>query len=230
MSTTVATSNEWMQFYEQTVDELSASSLGFSDATVVATSVFSKSNLSPRSSSLHSASYRLTPKGSSPKPIRKRSRASKKTPTTLLNANASNFRALVQQFTGCPSTPLSLGNGRGPINLNFTLGSERNQSSSATSLMSASGNDYYYHQQSDQEQLRQQENASHRQHQHLYQEKQHAVSFDDVHQDAFFSSSSVRFNADQILDGFELDHISLPALNRDIPYSNENANDGNYFL
>ncbi|XWS62337.1 hypothetical protein CRYUN_Cryun06bG0002500 [Craigia yunnanensis] len=229
MSTTVATSNEWMHFYEQTVDELSASSLGFSDATIVATSVSSGSNLSPSTSSLHSASDQLTPKGSSSKPIRRRSRASKKTPTTLLNANVINFRALVQQFTGCPSTPLSIGNRRGPINLNFALGSERNESGIATSIMSASGNDYFY-QQSHEEQLRQQENASHQQHQHLYQEQQRAVSFDNVHHDAFFSSYSRRANADQILDGFDLDNISLQELNRDLPYSNETANDSNYFL
>ncbi|KAK6254226.1 hypothetical protein QUC31_015946 [Theobroma cacao] len=219
-STTAATSNEWMQFYEQTADELSASSLAFSDATAVATSGSSESNLSP--SSLHSASDQLTPMGSSSKPIRRRSRASKKTPTTLLNANTSNFRALVQQFTGCPSAPLSQGSRRGPINLNFAVGSERNQRGIATSIMSASGNDYNYYQQSHQEQLRQQ----------LYQEQQQAVSFDNVQHDAFFPSSSSRANADQIPDGFDLDNISLQALTRDVPYSsgNANANDSNYFL
>ncbi|KAE8679716.1 Choline-phosphate cytidylyltransferase B [Hibiscus syriacus] len=37
------------------------------------------------------------------KPARKRSRASRRTPTTLLNTDTTNFRAMVQQFTGCPS-------------------------------------------------------------------------------------------------------------------------------
>uniref|UniRef100_A0A7N0UCU5 VQ domain-containing protein n=1 Tax=Kalanchoe fedtschenkoi TaxID=63787 RepID=A0A7N0UCU5_KALFE len=37
------------------------------------------------------------------KPARKRSRASRRTPTTLLSTNTSNFRAMVQQFTGGPS-------------------------------------------------------------------------------------------------------------------------------
>lgn len=56
------------------------------------------------------------------KPIRRRSRASKKTPTTLLNANAKNFRALVQKFTGCPNNSnISLANQKGPVNLNFGL-------------------------------------------------------------------------------------------------------------
>ncbi|KAK7319243.1 hypothetical protein RJT34_03961 [Clitoria ternatea] len=54
------------------------------------------------------------------KPIRRRSRASKRTPTTLLKANTSNFRTLVQQFTGCPTnTPPPLAIHKGPITLNF---------------------------------------------------------------------------------------------------------------
>ncbi|KAE9594284.1 hypothetical protein Lal_00001214 [Lupinus albus] len=68
-----------------------------------------------------------TPKGHNnnvSKPIRRRSRASKRTPTTLLNANTTNFRALVQQFTGCPSTTTmsSLIVHKGPITLNFKNG------------------------------------------------------------------------------------------------------------
>ncbi|GER33158.1 gamma-aminobutyric acid receptor subunit alpha-2 [Striga asiatica] len=61
----------------------------------------------------HSA---LSPKASIGKPGQRRSRASKRAPTTLLNANANNFRALVQKFTGCQSES---GNYKGPINLNF---------------------------------------------------------------------------------------------------------------
>ncbi|KAI9122565.1 hypothetical protein K1719_006405 [Acacia pycnantha] len=54
---------------------------------------------------------------------KRRSRASKTTPVTKLSANASNFRALVQQFTGCPTTPLSIGDPfKGPITLNFQRG------------------------------------------------------------------------------------------------------------
>ncbi|PHU25634.1 VQ motif-containing protein 22 [Capsicum chinense] len=67
-------------------------------------------------------SHELSPKnGSIKKPIRRRSRASKKTPTTHLNADASNFRALVQQFTGCHTANTFLGAHKGPINLNFGL-------------------------------------------------------------------------------------------------------------
>jgi hypothetical protein len=39
------------------------------------------------------------------KPARRRSRASRRAPVTLLNTDTSNFRAMVQQFTGIPSGP-----------------------------------------------------------------------------------------------------------------------------
>lgn len=38
---------------------------------------------------------------------RRRSRASRRAPVTLLNTDTSNFRAMVQQFTGIPSGPYS---------------------------------------------------------------------------------------------------------------------------
>ncbi|KAL1537553.1 hypothetical protein AAHA92_30052 [Salvia divinorum] len=48
-----------------------------------------------------------------------RPRSSKKAPTTLLAVDASNFRALVQQFTGFHSGGPLLRAYKGPINLNF---------------------------------------------------------------------------------------------------------------
>uniref|UniRef100_A0A3Q7EX01 VQ domain-containing protein n=1 Tax=Solanum lycopersicum TaxID=4081 RepID=A0A3Q7EX01_SOLLC len=63
-------------------------------------------------------------KSASSKPVRRRSRASKKTPTTLVNASISNFRAVVQQYTGCHTCPIN--NQKGPINLSF--GSQENSS------------------------------------------------------------------------------------------------------
>lgn len=65
------------------------------------------SNLSPDNSKTSSTS----------KPVRRRSRASKKTPTTLVNASISDFRAVVQQYTGCHTSPIN--NQKGPINLSF---------------------------------------------------------------------------------------------------------------
>ncbi|KAL1538478.1 hypothetical protein AAHA92_27222 [Salvia divinorum] len=60
------------------------------------------------------------PKGGVGKPaVKRRSRSSKKAPTTLLTADAKNFRALVQQFTGRHSGSPLLRAYKGPINLNF---------------------------------------------------------------------------------------------------------------
>ncbi|XP_062178440.1 uncharacterized protein LOC133883218 [Phragmites australis] len=39
------------------------------------------------------------------KPARRRPRASRRAPVTLLNTDTSNFRAMVQQFTGIPAPP-----------------------------------------------------------------------------------------------------------------------------
>ncbi|KAF8691204.1 hypothetical protein HU200_040324 [Digitaria exilis] len=39
------------------------------------------------------------------KPARRRSRASRRAPVTMLSTDTSNFRAMVQQFTGIPSGP-----------------------------------------------------------------------------------------------------------------------------
>ncbi|KAJ1393107.1 hypothetical protein SESBI_35285 [Sesbania bispinosa] len=142
--TMTATTNQWMQFYQQPLMDVHALPLpteGSSDATVMTTSLTSPtiipSVMSPNSS--YTSSGQLTPKGNVSKPIRRRSRASKRTPTTLLNANTTNFRALVQQFTGCPSTTMSsssLGVHKGPITLNFQQGSRQQIHLNTNKIMS----------------------------------------------------------------------------------------------
>ncbi|XP_066325087.1 calmodulin-binding protein 25-like [Miscanthus floridulus] len=47
------------------------------------------------------------------KPARRRSRASRRAPVTLLNTDTTNFRAMVQQFTGIPAGPYGPGGGAG---------------------------------------------------------------------------------------------------------------------
>ncbi|XP_021901566.1 VQ motif-containing protein 22 [Carica papaya] len=71
---------------------------------------------------------------------RSRSRVSKKTPTTLLNADATNFRALVQHFTGCPVHRRT-----GPVNLSFGSAAPLSSSSSSSSSMAAATS-YHQHQ------------------------------------------------------------------------------------
>ncbi|KAG6488561.1 VQ motif-containing protein 22-like [Zingiber officinale] len=43
--------------------------------------------------------------------VRRRTRASRRAPTTMFDTDAANFRAMVQQFTGLPSVPYATGGG-----------------------------------------------------------------------------------------------------------------------
>lgn len=61
--------------------------------------------------------------------IRKRCRASKHTPSTFLIAKPCDFRALVQQLTGCQSADSSY---KGPINLNFGAAEEHHDDHTTT--------------------------------------------------------------------------------------------------
>ncbi|XP_047178633.1 VQ motif-containing protein 22 [Vigna umbellata] len=116
--------DQGMQFDEQfVVDDLDPFIEGFMDSSICMSS--SKSN-SSHNNNRTSGGHNLTPKGCAFKAVRRRSRASKTTPVTLLKANTSNFRALVQQFTGCSTTTtMSLAIHKGPITLNFQQGSKQ---------------------------------------------------------------------------------------------------------
>ncbi|KAI3712633.1 hypothetical protein L1987_71193 [Smallanthus sonchifolius] len=72
-----------------------------------------------------------------PKPIRRRSRASRRTPVTVLNASPTDFRALVQRFTGCDSKDnmapaLAVNFPKGPVNIDFTRNDATESSSRYT--------------------------------------------------------------------------------------------------
>ncbi|GLT98855.1 hypothetical protein SLE2022_163310 [Rubroshorea leprosula] len=95
--------------YQQTTDQ-GSSSFGVSE---VSTSFTSRS----------SSSSSLAPNACiSKQAMKKRLRASKKTTTIHLTANPTNFRELVQQFTGCSKTSISFKAAKGPININFAFG------------------------------------------------------------------------------------------------------------
>ncbi|KAK7320238.1 hypothetical protein VNO77_29543 [Canavalia gladiata] len=96
---TMSAPNDWLHFYQQQVLPSSVS-----DATTVTTTA---------------TPTQLSPEGRVSKPIRRRSRASRRTPTTLLNTDTTNFRAMVQQFTGGPIAP----SGSALPNLGFGFGS-----------------------------------------------------------------------------------------------------------
>ncbi|KAJ9707887.1 hypothetical protein PVL29_000119 [Vitis rotundifolia] len=102
---------EWLQFVEEVQLSSPATSSGGGGG----------GKLSPA----NSTDQLLSPKGCISKPVRRRSRAPRRTPATLLTANTANFRALVQQFTGRPTTPFSSRSQRGPLTLNFQLGTQQ---------------------------------------------------------------------------------------------------------
>uniref|UniRef100_A0A7N0ULX4 VQ domain-containing protein n=1 Tax=Kalanchoe fedtschenkoi TaxID=63787 RepID=A0A7N0ULX4_KALFE len=54
-----------------------------------------------------SSGSKETGSGSSGRVVKKRTRASRKTPTTVLTTDAANFRAMVQEFTGIPTPPFA---------------------------------------------------------------------------------------------------------------------------
>ncbi|EFH46520.1 hypothetical protein ARALYDRAFT_493376, partial [Arabidopsis lyrata subsp. lyrata] len=78
--------NDWSHFYNNQTFFTTATST----VTTTTTTTSADSPLNPES-------RRVT------KPTRRRSRASRRTPTTLFNTDTANFRAMVQQFTGGPS-------------------------------------------------------------------------------------------------------------------------------
>lgn len=143
-----ATTDQWMQFYQQPLMDGMAPIEGLSDATVVTTTsptMSSEGMLSPSNS--YTTHGQLTPKGNAFKPIKKRSRASKRTPTTLLNANTNNFRELVQQFTGRASTAMSpFAVHKGPITLNFQQGIRQQIRHDTSGTTSPFGTRTYYNQ------------------------------------------------------------------------------------
>ncbi|XP_009622209.1 uncharacterized protein [Nicotiana tomentosiformis] len=137
MDNTIPTSptNQWMDigmpYYQQTDFGIANPyDQRFSDSTIITTGTTQNtidqhqysSTLSPENSSQIAGNddiHELSPKTSKGKPIRRRSRASKKTPTTLVNTSITNFRAAVQQYTGCDHTSPIFKNQKGPINLSF---------------------------------------------------------------------------------------------------------------
>ncbi|OMO60751.1 hypothetical protein COLO4_33765 [Corchorus olitorius] len=97
--------NDWAQFYHQQnlsggQDQVSNRSVlfgdqGSADATAVSTTTINSSGAPSSSAPAASSSGgHLSPEGRVGKPVRRRSRASRRTPTTLLNTDTTNFRAM----------------------------------------------------------------------------------------------------------------------------------------
>ncbi|KAK4745886.1 hypothetical protein SAY87_012198 [Trapa incisa] len=143
MTQTMSHPNDWAQFYRQISfsDQadapppppplLSVTGLLQSPETTssiaAVTSVSSADtafNPAQGSSSSGAAAATLCPGGRVSKPKRRRSRASRRTPTTVMSTDTTNFRAMVQQFTGGPAALFLPGAGgpRPPSALNINFG------------------------------------------------------------------------------------------------------------
>ncbi|OIT31705.1 vq motif-containing protein 22 [Nicotiana attenuata] len=165
MDNTIPTSptDQWeMPYYQQTDFRIANPyECNFSDSTIITTqnpshevSISSdhhpySSNLSPENSSQIAGNddQLLSPKTSKGKPVRRRiTRASKKTPTTLINTSITKFRAVVQQYTGCHTSPI-FKNQKGPINLSFGPPTDdvQNDFFGSNSIGEGSWNNYGYY-------------------------------------------------------------------------------------
>ncbi|KAL4339487.1 hypothetical protein GQ457_08G020080 [Hibiscus cannabinus] len=108
------TDDGWPHFYQQ---NLSNQDPVYGDQRYATTVVTTTVNPSAAGSS---GGHLSTPEGRVGKPARKRSRASRRTPTTLLNTDPTNFRAMVQQFTGGPT--FAPGSGGAAFGFSFGAG------------------------------------------------------------------------------------------------------------
>ncbi|KAL7595238.1 hypothetical protein Lser_V15G31173 [Lactuca serriola] len=114
--------NQWIQEYPTA--EMTQSGGEPSDDTSIA---------------VHRDSSQGTIDQTGPKPIRRKSRASRRAPSIVLNASPTDFRALVQRFTGCDSG-VNVGSGfvldpvvnlpKGPLNIDFAKKDISTESSS----------------------------------------------------------------------------------------------------
>ncbi|CAN8270400.1 unnamed protein product [Cochlearia groenlandica] len=110
----MANPNEWSQFYNNNNNNQTIFTNTTTTPTTVTTTTTTTSSAATESRRLSPETGRVT----KPTTRSRRSRASRRTPTTLLNTDTSNFRAMVQQFTGGPS---ALAFGSGHISSGFTL-------------------------------------------------------------------------------------------------------------
>ncbi|KAF8411285.1 hypothetical protein HHK36_003832 [Tetracentron sinense] len=186
MSETMLNPSDWVQFYQRNLaGQVAEPDRRFSntmfDDRVSKTSVVTSAS-SPRN---------LSPEGRVSKPARKRTRASRKTPTTLLNTDPTNFRAMVQQFTGGPSASISSGPRTSATTLSFGLGNQQ-QHLNANPITEPSG--YYYRQ----------------------LQQQYLLSLNNYGSDALLQrlSNSARPNLETSDHGFVMEGISSDVLPR----------------
>lgn len=236
MSETMSGPENWLQFYQP--QNLSTSQM--SDSTIVTTTVTSSSMLnSPIGSGNSSANTgHLSPEGRVSKPIRRRSRASRRTPTTLLNTDTTNFRAMVQQFTGGPSAPFASGAHHGaPPNFGFALGPNRQAHHHPAMMLPPTGHGFHLQ---PQQQLLYPHHHHHQQGQQQYMFSLGTNSSNSTHHGPDHAllqrlgSSRPSSNMGSIVsDGFVIEGVGVPSSSQVPPASTvrpSNESRGNSFL
>ncbi|XP_058072131.1 uncharacterized protein LOC131221060 [Magnolia sinica] len=162
---------DWVQFYQgqgQGSGRQMAhphSSAMFGRAPMVAEAIVTTTTTATTASSIssgtmNSATTHLNNETRGGRPARRRSRASRRAPVTLLNTDTTNFRAMVQQFTGVPTAPFqSTVHPSGP---NFEFGSHDRR----LGTMGPPARPYYHHHLY---------SHQHQQQQHQQQQQQHQL-------------------------------------------------------
>ncbi|XP_020208809.1 homeobox protein B-H2 [Cajanus cajan] len=164
MTQTMSGPNDWLQFYNQSLTP----PIPNTTTTIATTTVIAATNpLSDMPNSSPTSSAHLSPEGRVAKPTRRRSRASRRTPTTLLNTDTTNFRAMVQQFTGGPSAGFAGAPSTAPQALPNLMGFgfPTRPLTPTTLVMSSSPPPISY------QHLQQQQHQHHQQQQHMFQQQ-----------------------------------------------------------
>lgn len=163
--------DQWMQFYNPNFSGSQGAAATtpptlfadrVSDATVVTTAATTQLGSGSSSPTAAAGTNRLSPEGGRvSKPVRRRSRASRRTPTTLLNTDTTNFRAMVQQFTGGPTAPFAASGAHpGGPGFAFGLGTRQNFLNPSAGMVPAlAGYHYQQHQQQPQNLYHQQQQS-----------------------------------------------------------------------
>ncbi|XVF71151.1 hypothetical protein PTKIN_Ptkin12aG0013300 [Pterospermum kingtungense] len=164
MSETMSSPTNWPEFYQHSnlsnqdipsrVRVVSSEPMlgdgGSEASTIVSTTIMSPispiGSVGPAGSSIGD---HLSPEGRVGKPARRRSRASRRTPTTLLNTDTTNFRAMVQQFTGGPTAPFAPAGHHHPgaPNYGFSFGGREPYANPSALMVPPAGFQLQYQQQ-----------------------------------------------------------------------------------
>ncbi|XP_057544725.1 calmodulin-binding protein 25-like [Amaranthus tricolor] len=111
----MTSTSDWLHFHQSTTTVAGQAAIPYT-ASSASNFFFSGQDLEPIEPTM-STNITSPPTGQDPlgpssgrvnKPARKRTRASRRTPTTFLNTDTFNFRAMVQQFTGGPSNNFNI--------------------------------------------------------------------------------------------------------------------------